>query len=125
MKLAVCARGEGLNAEVDFRFGRCSFFVIVDSENGTLIDSIPNSAAEAAGGAGPQSAQLLANNGVEAVALGKVGPNAAAALEAAKIKVFLGVQGTVVETMQKFRNKELSPVSGATAPSHAGMKGKK
>ncbi len=125
MKLAVCARNEGLSAEVDQRFGRCSFFVLVDSENGEMIDSIRNDNAEAAGGAGPQSAQLLAENGVDAVVLGNVGPNAAKALEAARIKIYTGVEGTVEKTVHKFKEGKLSPVSEATVSSHSGMRRKR
>ena len=122
MKLAVCAQGEGLAAEVDQRFGRCPFFVIVDPEKGELIDSVRNAGADAAGGAGPQAAQRLAGLGVEAVALGNVGPNAAMALEAAKIKICTGVEGTVETTMQKFKEGRLSTVSEATVSPHSGMK---
>ncbi|MGM0689410.1 MAG: NifB/NifX family molybdenum-iron cluster-binding protein, partial [Bacillota bacterium] len=84
-----------------------------------------NVSAEAAGGAGPQAAQLLAGLDVDAVALGNVGPNAAAALEAAKIKVYSGVAGTVETTMQKFMDGKLTPVSEATVSSHSGMRGRK
>lgn len=123
MKLAICARGESLSAEVDQRFGRCPFFVIVDPEKNELIDSVRNSSAEASGGAGPQAAQLLSGLGVEAVALGNVGPNAATALAAAKIKIYSGVEGTVEKTMQKFNEGNMSIISDATVSPHSGMNG--
>lgn len=122
MKLAVCAQNEGLTADVDQRFGRCPYFVVVDSEKGELLESIRNISAEAAGGAGPQSAQLLEKSGVEAVVLGNVGPNAAAALEAAGIKVYSGVEGTVKNTLEKFKAGKLSPISAATVSSHFGTR---
>ena len=123
MKLVICAQGEGLAAAVDQRFGRCEFFVIVDPEKGELIDSVRNAGADAAGGAGPQAAQLLAGLDVGAVVLGNVGPNAAMALEAAKIIIYTGIEGTVESTMQKFREGRLSTVSEATVSPHSGMKG--
>ncbi len=122
MKLAVCAQDEGLKAKVDQRFGRCPYFVIVDVDNKERIVSVGNSNAEASGGAGPQAAQLLAGLGVDAVALGNVGPNAVAALKAAKIKVYRGIAGTVEETVQKFNEGELTLVSEATVSSHSGMR---
>ena len=70
MKLAVCAQGEGLTAPVDQRFGRCPYFVILDTERGELIKSISNSGARAPGGAGTQTARLLFAEKVEAVAVG-------------------------------------------------------
>jgi predicted Fe-Mo cluster-binding NifX family protein len=122
MKLAVCAGGKGLDAEVDQRFGRCAFFVIIDAESGELIDSVSNGSAEASGGAGPQAAQALAGYGVGAVALGNVGPNAAAALKAAKIKIYTGVEGTVNDTFKKYSAGNLTLISEATVTSHSGMK---
>ncbi|NLZ28748.1 MAG: dinitrogenase iron-molybdenum cofactor biosynthesis protein [Firmicutes bacterium] len=121
MKLAICAQDEGLEASVDQRFGRCPYFVIVDSETGEVVKSVPNSAATAAGGAGPQSAQQLSREGVEAVALGNVGPNAATALKAAGISIYGGIDGTVGQALEQFREGKLSPVDGATTDSHHGM----
>lgn len=125
MKLAICAQGKGLEAEVDQRFGRCAYFVIVDTESGKVIDSVSNGSVEASGGAGPQSAQQLSGLGVGAVALSNIGPNAATALQAAKIEVHSGVEGTVNATLQKFLKGNMTPVSGATVSSHAGMNKKK
>ncbi len=122
MKLAITASGEGLKAETDQRFGRCAYFVVVDTASGALVESIDNKAAGLSGGAGPQAAQLLANSGVEAVALGNVGPNAVQALEAAKIKVYSGVEGTVEDTLKKFNEGKLTAVTGATVDPHSGMK---
>lgn len=125
MKLAVCAKGEGLSAQVDERFGRCIFFVIVDTENEESVVSIRNSNADAAGGAGPQAAQLLAGVGADAVALGNVGPNAAEALKAAKIEVFTGIVGTVANVVQQFREGKLVLLTEATVSSHAGMRNRR
>nr|NIP66877.1 dinitrogenase iron-molybdenum cofactor biosynthesis protein [Candidatus Bathyarchaeota archaeon]NIR15834.1 dinitrogenase iron-molybdenum cofactor biosynthesis protein [Desulfobacterales bacterium]NIU80634.1 dinitrogenase iron-molybdenum cofactor biosynthesis protein [Candidatus Bathyarchaeota archaeon]NIV67246.1 dinitrogenase iron-molybdenum cofactor biosynthesis protein [Candidatus Bathyarchaeota archaeon]NIW33950.1 dinitrogenase iron-molybdenum cofactor biosynthesis protein [Candidatus Bat len=51
MKVAVSSAGEGLDAQVDPRFGRCQFFVIVDSET-MQHETVPNTAAGAMRGAG-------------------------------------------------------------------------
>ena len=40
MKIAVSAVGNTLDAQVDQRFGRCSYFVIVDSET-MMAEAIP------------------------------------------------------------------------------------
>jgi len=121
MKLAVCAQNEGLEAPVDQRFGRCPYFVILDSESGDLLKSVPNGGVSAAGGAGPQGARQLSQEGVEAVALGHVGPNAAAALKAAGIAVYGGVTGTVRDTWQLFSEGKLPTVGEATVDPHHGL----
>lgn len=122
MKLAVCARGEGIEAQVDQRFGRCACFVIVDTESGEEVESLRNENAGAVGGAGPQSAQLLSRRDVKAVALGNVGPNASLALKASGIKVYTGVEGTVGETLQKYREGKLKILSEPNVSPHAGLK---
>lgn len=123
LKLAICARDRGLEAAVDRRFGRCACFVIVDPDSGEVVESVLNENAGAGGGAGPQSAQLLSECGVDAVVLGNVGPNAAAALEAAGIKIYTGIEGTVQQTLQKFKDGALQPAAGATVSPHFGMRG--
>lgn len=120
MKIAICAKGEDLQAETDERFGRCPFFVIVDNESGALVEAVTNQNTQASGGAGPQAAQLLSRKAVDAVILGNVGPNAINALVAAKIKVYGGVEGTVEHTLKRYAAGKLSEISGATVRSHSG-----
>ena len=122
MKLALCAKGEGLKADFDQRFGRCPYFVIVDSETGNLLESLPNASADAAGGAGPQAVQLLAKHQVEAVVLGNVGPNAATALEAANIKVYSSFEKTVEDSIKKYTAGSLKEVTQANTEQHSGIR---
>ena len=125
MKLAVCAKGEGLNANVDQHFGRCAYFVIVDTVNNEVVESISNTKAGAAGGAGPQAAQLLAGRDIEAVALGNIGPNAIEALKAANLRIYSGITGTVEDTLKKLYVGNLKIVAEATVSSHSGMRNQK
>jgi len=122
MKIAVTSTGNTLDSPIDPRFGRCQFFVFVDPET-MEFEAMENQAVMAAGGAGPQAAQSIANKGAEAVITGNVGPNAASSLAAAKIKVFVGARGTVKETISLFQNNQLPEVGEATVASHAGMGG--
>ncbi len=122
MILAVCAQGEGLSAKTDQRFGRCPYFVLVDPEKQNVLRSIRNDNADAPGGAGPQSARLLSEHGVEAVITGNVGPKAEQALSAAGIMIYSGMEGTVGEAIQNFKADSLQIVSGATVPEHSGFK---
>ncbi len=120
MKVAVTATGKDLDAQVDPRFGRCQFFIFVDPE--TLdFEAVPNGAAMAPGGAGIQAAQTVIDKGVEAVITGNVGPNAIQALQAAGVKVFVGAQGTVRESVDLFKAGKLQEATSATAPPHGGM----
>ena len=94
MKVCVTAQGKDLNAQVDPRFGRCQYFIFVDTENPADFEVVENPYKDAPGGAGVQSAQFVANKGVKKVYTGNVGPGAKQVLEAAGIEV-VTVSGTV------------------------------
>ena len=51
MKVCVTAVSVDLEAQVDTRFGRCGYFIIVDSES-MKFEAVPNTSAGAMGGAG-------------------------------------------------------------------------
>jgi predicted Fe-Mo cluster-binding NifX family protein len=121
MKVAVSATGAGLDSTVDPRFGRCSMFVVVDTEDGR-VETIDNTHAARSGGAGIQAGQLMAQKGVKAVLTGSCGPNAHETLKAAGIDVYLGCTGSVAEAIEAYRERRLTPASAANVPSHAGMK---
>jgi len=120
LRVAVSADGPNLDAKVDPRFGRCSYFVIVDTDS---LDTraLDNANAASAQGAGIGTAQMIAGEGVEAVLTGNCGPNAYQALEAAGIKVMTGVSGTVREAVDAFKAGRYQPSSQPNVASHFGM----
>jgi predicted Fe-Mo cluster-binding NifX family protein len=123
MKICVTATAGSLDAQIDPRFGRCAYFVIVDSET-MQFEAIPNTAAGVTGGAGIQAAQIIANEGVKMVITGNVGPNAFGALSAAGIEVVTGAFGAVREAVEKFKRGELSKIGAPTVGGHFGMGGR-
>jgi len=120
MKLVISAAGSGPDAQVDPRFGRCSYFVVYDTDNG-IYEAMPNAAGAAAGGSGIQAAQALVNAGVGVVLTGNIGPNAFQVLQAAGIKCYVGASGTVKDAVGAYQAGKLSLAGGATAMPHAGM----
>ena len=122
MKIAVSASGTDQSAQVDPRFGRCQYFIIVDTESGKS-ETVANAAQSAGGGAGIQAAQTVADHGAETVLTGNVGPNAHRALEAADIEVITGVGGTVSEALQAFHDGKYQATEGPTVQPHFGMSG--
>ena len=123
MKICVTATANTLDAQIDPRFGRCSYLVIVDSET-MQFEAIPNMAAGATGGAGTQAAQTIANKDVKLLITGNVGPNAFGALSAAGIEIVTGASGTVREAIKKFKRGEFKKTREPTVDSHFGMGGK-
>jgi predicted Fe-Mo cluster-binding NifX family protein len=123
MKIAVSTAEDSLDSQIDPRFGRCQYFLIVDSET-MDFEALSNQGAIASGGAGIQAAQTIANKGVGVLITGDIGPNAFQTLSAAEIKVITGVSGTVKEALERYKSGSLRQASGATAQIHAGIKGK-
>ena len=122
MKLCITATGGSLDSAVDPRFGRCQYFVIVDSDT-MEFEAIENPSISASGGAGIQAAQSIANKGIEALITGSVGPNAFPILDASGIKVVSITGGSVADAIEQYKNGKLQALTGPTAPAHAGMGG--
>jgi predicted Fe-Mo cluster-binding NifX family protein len=122
MKVAISALGNDLNAQIDSRFGRCQYFLIVDTDT-MEFKAISNANIAASGGAGIGTAQAIAKEGAQVVITGNVGPNAFQTLGAAGIKMITGVSGTVRDAVEKFKRGELGSVSSPTVEGHHGMGG--
>jgi predicted Fe-Mo cluster-binding NifX family protein len=120
MRICVSASAKSLDASVDPRFGRCPYFIIVDSET-MQFEVVPNPALGAIGGAGIQAAQIIASKGAKVVITGNVGPNAFQALSAAGIKIITGAYGTVREVVEKYGRGELKETNSPTVGGHFGM----
>jgi len=120
LKVAVSATGADLDAAVDPRFGRCPYFLIIETDT-MQFEAIPNLSQYAPSGAGIQAAQMIASRGARVVLTGNVGPNAFQALSAAGIKIITGVMGTVREAVEKYKKGELEGTLAPTTPMGYGM----
>ena len=123
MKICVTAQGNTLDAELDPRFGRCQYFLVVDPE--TLeFEAIQNPNLDATGGAGIQSGQFMANKQVGVIITGNVGPNAFQTLQAANIEVITGATGTIRGTLEQYNQGLLKPTTSPSVNSKFGLPGK-
>jgi len=122
VKIAVSSTGQGLDAEVDPRFGRCQYFVIVDGDT-MAFEAFENPNVMASGGAGIQSAQLVADKGAEVVLTGNCGPNAFQTLQAAGVSICVGIAGTVGQAVEQYKRGESTPVSGPSVGDKFGVSG--
>jgi predicted Fe-Mo cluster-binding NifX family protein len=120
MKICISASSDSLDANVDSRFGRCPYFVIVDSET-MEFSAISNDSTNAAHGAGIQAAQTVANMGAKVVITGNVGPNAFNVLSATGIKIVTGASGSVKEAVEKYKSGQLKETGNPTVGGHFGM----
>jgi len=122
MKIAITSSGDNLDSQMDPRFGRCQYFLIVDPDT-MDFEAMLNESAMASGGAGIQAAQTIVNVGINAVITGNVGPNAFEVLSAAGIETMTGASGTVRHALELYKSGSLQSAEGATVGSHAGMPG--
>ena len=118
MKIAISSSGEDLDSPIDPRFGRCPFFMIVEVEDNKIKDSkaIKNTAMMQGGGAGISAAQIVGNEGIDAVIGMNYGPRAFGVLSELDIEMYQGVQGTIKENVQQLIDGKLNKLETATGP---------
>lgn len=118
MKVAVTSQGPDMTSQIDPRFGRAEFFVVVDTD--TLAFSVHDNAQNlnAIQGAGIQAAQNVVSLGATVVITGNVGPKAFAALEAGAVKAYIGATGSVHDVVQQFKKGELECVGKPNVEGH-------
>jgi len=118
--MCVTATAGDLNAQVDPRFGRCQYFVFIDSDT-MAFEAMANKAIAAPGGAGIQAAQTVVNKGANVLISGNIGPNAFQVLSTADVKIATGAYGTVKEAVEMYKGGKLNEAGGSTVAAHAGM----
>lgn len=118
LKVAVTSIGQDLDSKVDPRFGRASWFIVVDTETNQHQVFSNEQNLNAGQGAGIQSAENISRQGVEAVITGNCGPKAFRTLGAAGIRVYCGADGKVSEVLEQFKSGKIKQVEGANVEGH-------
>jgi predicted Fe-Mo cluster-binding NifX family protein len=114
MKIIITATSPTLDSEVDPRFGRGAYLLMI---NTATLDwqAYPNPGVTASGGAGIQAAQFVTSQKAEAVISGDFGPHAFEALDAAGLPMYVfGNCRTVREVIAQFKAGQLQRVGAAT-----------
>lgn len=118
MKIAVSSQGPELSSMVDPRFGRAAYFIVYDTDDKSFksLDNSRNVAA--AQGAGIQAAQLVAQQAVDVIVSGNMGPKAFEVLQAAGIRMVSYENGTVADAIELVDKGELQTLNAANARGH-------
>lgn len=118
MKLAITSKGPDLNSEVDPRFGRASYIIIVDPDTLEFeaIDNQEN--INALKGAGIKAATMISDKKADYLFTGFCGPNAIKTLNAANIKVAVEIGGSVQEAVELFKSGTFSLTDAANTEGH-------
>ncbi|MGD6850892.1 MAG: NifB/NifX family molybdenum-iron cluster-binding protein [Candidatus Bathyarchaeia archaeon] len=121
MKICLSSTADNLDGQLDPRFGRCAYLLIVDTDT-QQFEAIPNTASAATGGAGIQAAQTIINKQAKTVITGNIGPNAFKALSAAGVEVLIEPSEKIRVVLEKFQSGKLKKTAAATVEGHAGTK---
>ncbi|MBS3815667.1 MAG: NifB/NifX family molybdenum-iron cluster-binding protein [Hadesarchaea archaeon] len=112
MKIGIPAMGDsGLNEKVSNHFGRAPVFLIVDSESGEFrsVTNVKKSNKNM------QPPEQLAKEGIQAMICSDLGPRAIQMFEDLGIEVFVGAQGSVKESIEKWKSGELKEATDKDA----------
>jgi len=120
MKIAVASKGKTISSRVDDRFGRCPYFLVVDTTSGT-IETITNPAQKEKNAAGIKACHMLIAEGVDAVVVKNVGHNVFVTLTGAGMDVYTVASGTVKAALEQVKRGELTMVEHPTVGFQEGL----
>lgn len=118
MKIAVTATGPQLSSELDPRFGRAAYFILVDPDTMAFEVVTNQQNLDLPQGAGIQAGKTIVDHHVDALVTGNCGPKAFKVLERAGVKILVGARGTVADAIDQFKRNQLTPVDSPNVEGH-------
>jgi len=118
MKIAVSSFGKDMQSQLDPRFGRASYFIIVDPETMAHAALENKQNINLPQGAGIQAAKTIVDNKADVVITGHCGPKAFKVLQSAGVKLLIGATGNVADALQQYKNGELQAADEADVEGH-------
>jgi len=118
MRIAISSTGKKLESDLDPRFGRAAYFIIIDAEtmDFEVVENTQN--FNLPQGAGIQAGKALADHHVDALLTGHCGPKAFRVLQNAGVRIVTGAGGKVADAIDQFIKKELAIATGADVEGH-------
>ena len=123
MKIAISATGRRLDNNIDTKFERCNFFLIVDIEKNSLL-SFENKARDRPHEIGDNIGKLVVNEGIDTVITSDIGPSAFDVLKRYGIKVY-HAEGVIEYAIRRLKEGKLTELTKATVPRYSDWKKKK
>ncbi len=107
MIVAVPSTDGNAESKIESRFGRAGQFILYDTETKEIKVQNNEQNKASARGAGIQTAEMIVNSGAKAVITVHCGPKAFRVLEAAGVKIYTFLDGTIQEAITKFESGNL------------------
>jgi len=118
-KIAVSSSGKDLDALIAPLFGKCAYFIIVDTED-MSFETFDNESIALSEDAGVQAARFVASKGADVVITTNCGPNAVRTLSEAGVKLVVGLMGTVRQAIDNYKTGKLVKTAKANVEDHYG-----
>lgn len=115
MKIAISSEGNNLDSMVDQRFGRCKFFIFLDTDDKENFTVEENQGAIQGHGAGIKAAEQIGEQGAKVVITGALGPNSTNVLSQLNIKSF-HASGKLKDVISDFIEGKLNEINETVAP---------
>ncbi|WP_427340573.1 NifB/NifX family molybdenum-iron cluster-binding protein [Caloranaerobacter sp. DY30410] len=119
MKVCFSSAGKNLDSQLDPRFGRCKYFIIVNIETDEF-KVVENEGFVSEHGAGVSAANLVVDEGVDIVITRNIGPNSMKILTSAKISVYEGQPDTIKANLELLKQDKLNEIK-EPRKSHFGL----
>ena len=120
MKVVISATGKDIESNIDARFGRAPFFLIVDT-NTNEEKVMANTSRERESGVGVTVGNIVAREGVDAVITSDIGPIAFETFEQCGIKIYQA-NGKIKDAIQQFVKGKLPEITKSTVSKFDGLK---
>jgi predicted Fe-Mo cluster-binding NifX family protein len=112
MKIVISATGRNIESEIDTKFHRSPFFLIVDTKTNSQ-KTIENTTRERPSEIGATVGQIVANTGIDAVITTDIGPRAFEIFGQYGIKIYQA-KGKITDAIEQFEKGKLSEITKAT-----------
>ncbi len=103
-KICITSKGNNLDSEVDPRFGRAKYLLIIDLDT-MSYKAIENPYREEPQGAGIKTAQFIINEKIDVLLTGNIGLNAFEILNTAGVKTVTGASGPIKEIITEYKKR--------------------
>jgi predicted Fe-Mo cluster-binding NifX family protein len=97
----------GLKGEISQHFGKTPYFVLIKWENDKIENSQVLESNGKHGGGQMTPGEFMVGSGANTLLCGNLGPKAIQMLQKARIKVYVGASGTVLEAVQDWTEGKL------------------
>jgi len=116
LKIAFCLKENRPDSPLDERFGRASWFALVDAQEGKVLEIVENTAQMESAGAGSLAVQILLDHGAETIIAPEFGPISHEALKTFKVELFKqGAHRTIDSALKAWEEGTLEKAEKAGA----------